>query len=69
MAFDRTALQTAVAEGKLDEGKANELIAKFDALEMETAKALAPEVKEAEPTPEVAVEQPVQEEVAETPAE
>jgi hypothetical protein len=68
MAFDRTALQTAVAEGRLDEGKANELIAKFDEVEMETAKALVAKVEEApaEPVQEQAAEvtPPAPEEVA-----
>lgn len=58
MAFDVTALTTAIAEGRVDETRARELLAKSQDLEIEIAKLLNPQPasKVAQTTTEAAVD-------------
>ena len=66
MAYDVTALRTAIAQGKVDEAQATQLIAEQAEWETKVAKLLdSPKQEEATP----AVEQPATEAQPEVPAE
>jgi hypothetical protein len=76
VAYDVTALTTAVAEGRVDENAAKLLMDKSRDLEIEIAKLLTPGVGNAEgvaseqtPTQPAAVEQPTETQTADLTAE
>lgn len=73
MAFDTTALVTAIAEGRVDETEARQLLAESQELEVRIAKLLTPksEVSDTEAVAVEPVHEPTPEELAqpEVPAE
>lgn len=69
MAFDTTAVLTAIAEGRIDETEGRQVLSEAQEVEIKIAKLLTPKVEQApvhEPTPEELAQTDVPQ--AETPA-